>query len=189
MKDNTLVGVYLDTYLKPSTLPNNPLCLCLEHQDTDLPRAPFKFPINALQAYYTNAHCAICGKYLGLPESQAPEKRPAFVDSIPRERVAALSEDEMRLLVTVLRRLADYFGGRVCDDIDFARLVSDSESRRQIMQRFHEWNGDPESFREDETAGRDYPYWTYSSALAYFAFRLAPDMEQHLREQERETNR
>ena len=88
----------------------------------------------------------------------------------------------MRLLVALLRRIADYFGRRIHDDIDLAALVPSLEGRREMMRLYHEWNGDPEAFSEDEAAGQQYPFWTYSSALAYFAFRLAPDIEQELRE-------
>ncbi len=182
MKFSTIVGVYVENHPNPSALPNNPTCLCLEHQDTELPQAPFTFPINAIQAYYTRATCAVCGKYLGLPEDQAPDKRPASVDALPLERVAALPDYEMRLLVAVLRRIADYFGGRIYDDIDLAVLVPSLQSRREIMRRYHAWNGDLEAFAEDEAAGQQYPFWTYSSALAYFAFRLVPDIERELRE-------
>ncbi len=181
MKFSTIVGVYVENHPNPSALPNNPTCLCLEHQDTELPQAPFTFPINAIQAYYTRATCAVCGKYLGLLEDQAPDKRPASVDALPREHVAALPDYEMRLLVALLRRIADYFGRRIHDDIDLAALVPSLQGRREIMRLYHEWNGDPEAFSEDEVAGQEYLFWSYSSALAYFAFRLAPDIEQELR--------
>ena len=188
MKYSTIVGVYADIYPNPSTLPMHPICLCLEHQDTDLPRAPFKFPINALQAYYARAHCAECGRYLGLPEEQAESPSPAL-ESQPRERVAVLPDYEMHLLVSVLRRIAAYFGGRVCDDLEFAAILPELPARQAIMQRFHEWNGDPEVWQEDLAVGSNFAqcrFWTYGAALAYFAHRLAPDIEQALRKAERD---
>ncbi len=50
VKFSTIVGVYLENHPNPSMLPNNPLCLCLEHQDTEIAASPFTFPINAIQA-------------------------------------------------------------------------------------------------------------------------------------------
>lgn len=176
MKFSTIVGVYADSHANPSMLPNNPTCLCLEHQDTDLPMEPFLFPINAVQAYYTKAHCAVCGKYLGLPEKQAPENCPNALDVLSRDRVAVLPDYEMRLLIAVLRRTADYFSRLSCDDVDIAAMVPNLQRRREILRRYHAWNGDPESFSENEAAQVSL-YWTYGSVLAYFAFRLAPDIE------------
>jgi hypothetical protein len=184
VKFSTIVGVYADSHSNPSTLPNNPTCLCLEHQDTDLPMEPFTFPINAVQAYFIKAHCALCGKYLGLPKNQAPEKLPNALDDLPMDRVAVLPDYEMRLLIAVLRRTADYFSRLIYDDIDIAAIVPNLQSRREILRRYLAWNCDLESFSENEAAGQEYLYWTYSSALAYFAFRLAPDIEQELCERE-----
>jgi hypothetical protein len=189
MKFSTIVGVYVANHSNPSTLPNNPLCLCLEHQDTEIPAEPFTFPINAVQGYYMQAHCAVCGKYLGLPEDQAPEKRPDCLEHWERMRAAVLPEYERRLLLSVLTVAADYFDRRTCDDLELAELVPELADRRAIMQRFHEWNGDPEVWAEDLARGgtfADCRYWTYGAALAYFVHQLAPDLEQAFRESERD---
>lgn len=145
--------------------------------------------IACIQAYYARAHCAVCGKYLGLPEDQAPDKRHAFLSDVPRDRVATLPEYEMWALVALLKMAADHFGKHIYEDIDFAPLVPDVEQRRAIMRRYHAWNGDPEVFEEDEAPGREYPFWTYSSALDYFAHRLAPDIEREIREAEARARR
>lgn len=187
MKFSTIVGVYASTYPNPSMLPNNPLCLCLEHQDTEIAAEPFTFPINAIQAYHVGAHCAVCGKYLGLPEGQVLEVRPAYLENQPRERIAVLPEYEMYLLVYVMKRAADYFGGRICDDLEFAKLVPELADRQAIMKRYHAWNGDPEVWEEDMSQDGPFAkcrYWTYGAALAYFAHQLAPDVERELRRAE-----
>jgi len=185
VKFSTIVGVYVNQMPKPSTLPNNPTCLCLEHQDAEIKEAPFPFPINAIQAYSTRASCAVCGKYLGLPEDQVQAERPADVDSLHRERVAVLPAYEMRALVAVLKKSADHFGCHICDDIDFEPLVPNLADRQAIMKRYHEWNGDPEVWEEDLATDSTFAqcrYWSYGALLDYFAYRLAPDIEQELRE-------
>jgi len=185
MKFTTIVGVSVDHRPNTSTLPNNPTCLCLKHQDTTIPKEPFKFPINAIQAYYVKAHCAICGEYLGLPESQAPEKRPVEVDTLSRERIAILSDYEMRALIAVLMKSVDHFSRHICDDIDFESLVPVLADRQAMRRRYHEWNGDPEVWEEELAAGGTFAqcrFWTYGEMLAYFAHQLAPDIERELRE-------
>ncbi len=83
-----------------------------------------------------------------------------------------------------MRRVADYFDGRSCDDLEFAKLVPELADRQAIMKRFHECNGDPEVWAEDLAADSTFAqcrYWKYGAALAYFAHQLAPDIERKLR--------
>lgn len=118
-------------------------------------------------------------------ENEAQETRLAHMESqLPRESGAVLPDYEMHLLLFVIRRAAEYFNGRVCDDLEFAELVPKLADRQAIMKRFHEWNGDPEVWAEDLVTGNGFAecrYWTYGTALAYFAHRLEDDSERRRR--------
>jgi len=101
------------------------------------------------------------------------------MDDQARERVAVLPDYEMRALVALLREASDYFSSRICDDIDLTPLIPSVEQRREMLKRFHEWNGDPEVYEQDQMEGgwyAEYHVWSYAAMFDYFAHRLAPDI-------------
>jgi hypothetical protein len=179
MKYTTIVGVHTERQRVPYAAAGT-TALCLEHQDLEVPGEPIKEPLTAIQAYYANAHCAACGIYLGLPESQVPgneQRRPE--DGEKRgARLALLTDHEMRLLVQLLRRMAEYTSDKHMDRLDLAELVPSREDRLELLRASCIQRGDLGELMEAQAD--DYRFWTYTSALAYFVRRIAPDLAARL---------
>jgi len=182
MEETTIVGVYV-AERDYGQIANNTTALCLEHQDTRIPGQPFKASLNAIQAYYTWAHCAVCGKYLGLPEDQTTKKRPAQVGQ--PERVVVLSGQEMRALVTLLMQQARK-AAETGEVVHFASLLPDLAERQEIARAYYAWSGQPGGFYRDR--GREYTYWEEHALLTYFAARLASDIAREVSQQAQETS-
>ena len=175
MKYTTIVGVHIERGRVPYAAAGS-TALCLEHQDIEVPGEPVKEALNAIQAYHANAHCAACGKYLGLPEDQVPgdEWRRSSDGEKWGPRLALLTDFEMRLLVVLLGRMAKYTSGRHMDQLDLATLVPLREDREDLMRAHCIQQGDLGALAQAQADG--YRFWTYDQALAYFARRVAPDL-------------
>jgi|SRR5271165_4899238 len=175
MKYTTIVGVHTERQRVPYAAAGT-TALCLEHQDIDVPGEPLKEPLTAIQAYHANAYCAACGKYLGLPEDQVPgnERRKPEDEEKRGARLALLTDFEMRLLVVLLCRMAEYSSSKHMDQLDLAELVPSREDRQELMRASCIQQGDLGVLVRAQADG--YRFWTYPAALAYFARRVAPDL-------------
>lgn len=182
MEETTIVGVYV-AERDYGQIANNTTALCLEHQNIRIPGQPFKGSLNAIQAFYTRAHCAVCGKYLGLSEDQTTKKRPPQFGQT--ERVAVLTSQEMRALVTLLMQQARK-AAEAGETVHFASLIPDLTERQEIARAYCAWNGQPGAFYRDRS--REYTYWEEHALLTYFAARLASDIAREVSQETQETS-
>ena len=66
--------------------------------------------------------------------------------SIERTRIGGLDLREWDSVSGLLHMISAFGGRRGCDDFHFARYVPEVEHRRDVEQRFHRYNGDPEEY-------------------------------------------
>lgn len=60
--------------------------------------------------------------------------------------VHGLDVREWDIISGFLHMLGEFGGRRGCDDFHFAGHVVLVEHRRQVMEQYHTWNGDPEEY-------------------------------------------
>ena len=77
-----------------------------------------------------------------------------------------LSATEAELAADLLQKAADHFGDRVCNDYNLSEVVPIVQKRRELMKKFHEWNGDPENFDPNS----EYVWVSDFMMMAYMAF-------------------
>ncbi|HYX21482.1 MAG TPA: hypothetical protein VFA98_11615 [Thermoanaerobaculia bacterium] len=75
---------------------------------------------------------------------------------------------EKILAARLLRAASQEFANHGCNDFD---LVADgamlAKEARDFRKRFHDWNGDPESFAEDPPGKTDLPDFAAMDFLAH----------------------
>lgn len=75
---------------------------------------------------------------------------------------------EKILAARMLRMASEKFSNHGCNDFD---LVSDggmlAKEARDFRKRFHDWNGDPEAFAEDNPGRTDLPDFAVMDFLAH----------------------
>lgn len=89
--------------------------------------------------------------------------------------IVRIPRAELPVLLAALEEGSDVCGGRGCDDLEFAQIVPDLNTRQKMMAQYHQWNGDPEVWTSDlETGGAfaEVHYWSYGSALFYLRRRI-----------------
>ena len=92
--------------------------------------------------------------------------------SIERTRIGGLDLREWDIVSGLLHMISSFGGRRGCDDFHFARYVPEVERRRDVEQRFHTYNGDPEEY---DPAG-DYSF-EHAWVLAAFYREQTPAPE------------
>jgi hypothetical protein len=62
------------------------------------------------------------------------------------------------LTLRFLDELSNMQSNAGCNDFELSEVVPDVEERRALMKKFHEINGDPESFEEDLRCGATFDF-------------------------------
>lgn len=83
-----------------------------------------------------------------------------------------LTNAEARVVAELLDRASDVFGNHCCNDFDLSDAMS-VEERRELVRKYHEYNGDPEEFDPED----DCEYHADFALMSYFAARLRGDAE------------
>lgn len=91
-----------------------------------------------------------------------------------------ITDTEAKLLIELLEMASNEFGNHGCNDFELAKFVPDLEERRQLIKAFHDYNGDPEEFVEDEKYREQYT-WFHDFALMGF---LADKIKQQLHKEQ-----
>lgn len=81
-----------------------------------------------------------------------------------------LSVNEAELAADLLQKAADRFGDGVCNDYNLAEVIPVVQKRRELMKKFHEWNGDPENFDPNN----EYVWVSDFMMMAYMASVIGP---------------
>ena len=76
-----------------------------------------------------------------------------------------MKTEDWKVIAAMLDLAGDSFSNKVCDDYDLDEPLPDVEDRRSLMQRYHEWNGDPEEFDPED----DYLIVSAASLMNFFA--------------------
>lgn len=88
-----------------------------------------------------------------------------------------LTPDETKLLILILEQASEMFGNQICDDFELAEHLPLFEARRTLMKEYHQYNGDPEVFEEDEAYGDQYLYIGTGALVGYLASRIKAQQE------------
>jgi predicted glycosyltransferase involved in capsule biosynthesis len=87
-----------------------------------------------------------------------------------------LTDTEAALLVELLELASDSFGNHGCSDFDLEKSVPSLEDRRALMKAYHEYNGDPEEFMEEEEFGT-FRWFKDYALMGYLADRVKGQLE------------
>jgi hypothetical protein len=60
--------------------------------------------------------------------------------------VSKLSPNDRKVLAHLLEMASDHFANHGCNDMELDEVLPDVDARRDLMRRYHAWNGDPEEF-------------------------------------------
>ncbi len=75
MQVHSPVGVFVtEEEWDQRVVPLDPVCLCEEHQEIQLPGYPYRYPLLALFALHRDARCRECEKSLAWPSRDEWEK-------------------------------------------------------------------------------------------------------------------
>ena|GEM_PF-5050764 len=107
--------------------------------------------------YYGSIHrCPTCNFDFGC---YAPREEHLFQETMQP------TAKNINLLSALLELAADKFSNLSCNDFNLAEYLPEADDRREFMQRYYEWNGDPEEFDPDE----DYESVSDNQLLGYFS--------------------
>jgi hypothetical protein len=85
--------------------------------------------------------------------------------------MAQLSKTEKKIIAALLRLASDDFANHGCNDFDLTKIIPNSKERRELIQRYYLYNGDPSEFRlDDEEELSD--YFDISVLINYLANKL-----------------
>lgn len=79
-----------------------------------------------------------------------------------------MNKKERLLAAHLLEMASDQFCNHGCNDLNLKKLGWTTEERRNLMQRMHESNGDPEEF----DPSYDYEYFTDHWVMSFLADKL-----------------
>jgi hypothetical protein len=79
-----------------------------------------------------------------------------------------LNEQQAKVIASLLDLAFDRVANCNCNDFDLAELLPDPQERRDLMRRYHEYNGDPEEFDPED----DYDTVEDYALMGYFAAAL-----------------
>lgn len=82
----------------------------------------------------------------------------------------SLSVTEAELAADLLQMAADHFGYHVGNGYNLAEVIPVVQKRRELMKKFHEWNGDPENFDPNN----EYVWVSDFAMMAYMASVIGP---------------
>ena len=88
-----------------------------------------------------------------------------------------LTTSELRLLAELLELASDTFGNHGCNDFDLEKSVPLLEDRKGLSKAYHEYNGDPEEFIEEEKFGV-FRFFNDAALMGYLAHRIKEQLEQ-----------
>jgi hypothetical protein len=84
-----------------------------------------------------------------------------------------MTEKELRAAGELLDLAADEFANHGCNDLDSSFWKGwTEEEKREFYKSYHEWNGDPEEFREDAPLN----YLGDSAIMAFLSAKLKGDV-------------
>ena len=73
-----------------------------------------------------------------------------------------MTDNEKNLLIKMLKMASEYFGYKICNDTPEEFFINWSiDERKRFVKEYHEWNGDPQEYRED---------WLHLPDFAIFSF-------------------
>lgn len=81
-------------------------------------------------------------------------------------------------LIAFLREMSSCFGCFICDDLESDFPLPPAETRQEMKRQYYKWIDSSEE--QDVFSSFEHPFTTYSDLLGYFAYRLNPDIEQQI---------
>lgn len=95
-----------------------------------------------------------------------------FVEMIPGKPMGMpeLQPHERFLMAVVLEMASNVFGEHGCNDFDLSKYMT-SEQGKEFMRQYHEYNGDPEEFSDDEYNGWFQDY----AVMGFLAHKIYPE--------------
>jgi hypothetical protein len=130
----------------------------------------YEWDLLALLLKESAVHASWCS-FLWEASAGAPQWIPNTQQSWDEQKVT-----QPRLiwkgLVDMLLRISNHMADHGCDDVPFSQWVPDTDQRRALMKRYHDWNSDPEVFLEDEQQGATYEIEHCGVLVWYMARRI-----------------